>query len=397
MVMQVFTTVTDSYQHSAELRLFLSLFKKALPDGAGLTIINRGSRLASVVLKEALANWIAARMSSEVDSILVVREPSLFVGAGAVQELKNVLDADSRLACVLPIDFRDQHNGCQPSYLTLRGFERFVDVSRNQGQGVFPFDGRQVFMFLLRAADLLTMDLPEDIFSLPGMWREKAFMVPGAYIHPLFDYYFEERKDVLSLVPENVASVLDIGCTRGGFGQALKRERSCRVVGIEMNRDEGEKARSVLDEVVIGDALEVEISERFDCVTCLDVLEHFVTPERLLARIRDDFLQPVTGRLLLSIPNVGHWSVVEDLLAGRWDYLPVGLLCTTHMRFFTRKTIVDLLMDNGFVVEKIEGVSIPMPDSLKAGFVSLSGNHALDIDGPGLETLHYNILARREG
>ena len=47
------------------------------------------------------------------------------------------------------------------------------------------------------------------------------------------------------------------------------------------------------------------------------------------------------GRLVLSVPNVGHWAVVEDLLAGRWDYLPIGLLCYTHYRFFTRRTLAD--------------------------------------------------------
>ena len=33
--------------------------------------------------------------------------------------------------------------------------------------------------------------------------------------------------------------------------------------------------------------------------------------------------------------------MVEDLLAGRWDYVPIGLLCYTHARFFTRATLED--------------------------------------------------------
>ena len=42
---------------------------------------------------------------------------------------------------------------------------------------------------------------------------------------------------------------------------------------------------------------------------------------------------PPGGVVVLSVPNVGHWSVVADLLAGRWDYLPAGLVCVTHLRF----------------------------------------------------------------
>jgi len=389
--MHVFTAVMDSYRYSAELELFLSMFKKSFATDVRISISKRGTQTASQVLKKAIS--LRLKDHDLPEYVLVVREPTVFIGKGAVQELKNVLDADAGLACVLPTDFSDNVNGDHPSYLTLRSFERFVEATREQCHGVFPFDGRQVFMFLLRTSTLLSMDFPEDIFSIPEVLRDSSAVVPGAYIHPLFDYYVEERQDILPLVPETVESVLDIGCTRGGFGKALKSSRSCRVVGIEMNQDEGEKAHAVLDRVVIGDALEVEVGERFDCVTCLDVLEHFVTPERLLGRIRNDFLKPEGGYLLLSIPNVGHWSVVEDLLAGRWDYLPVGLLCNTHMRFFTLKTIVDLLENNGFMVEKTKRIKIPMPDSVKAGLQTLT-EHAMEIDASGLETLHYDILAR---
>lgn len=392
MTMHVFTTVTDSYRHSAELQLFLSMFEKSFATDVEISISNRGAGTASQVLKKAISLYLKDHDSPEY--VLVVREPTVFVGKGAIQELKNVLDADAGLACALPTDFRDQLHGCQPSYLTLRAFERFVDTVREPGQPIFPFDGRcPVFMFLLRSSALLSLDFPDDIFSLPAKLGKRSAVVPGAYIHPLFDYYVEERQDILPLVPETAVSVLDIGCTRGGFGKALKASRPCRVVGVEMNLDEGSKAREILDRVVIGDALEVEVKERFDCVTCLDVLEHFVTPERLLARIRNDFLKPKGGYLLLSIPNVGHWSVVEDLLAGRWDYLPVGLLCTTHMRFFTLKTISDLLENNGWKVEKVERVTIPMPASLKTGMQTLRSQN-LEIEESSLETLHYNILAR---
>jgi SAM-dependent methyltransferase len=392
--MYVFTTITDSYRQSAELQLFQSMFEKSFAGDAEIMISNRGPQTASRALKKAISRCLENLEDHDLpEYVLVVREPTVFIGNGSVQEMKNVLDADAGLDCTLPTDFRDHVHGDQPPYLTLRGFDRFADARRGKDYGVVPFDGRRVFMFLLRTAKLLSMDFPEDIFSLPEVLGTRAALVPGACIHPLFDYYCEERKDVLPLVPETVGSLLDIGCSRGGFGKALKAGRSCRVVGIEMNRNEGEKARDVLDEVVIGDVLEVKPGEHFDCVTCLDVLEHFVASERLLERIRNDFLKPEGGYLLLSIPNVGHWSVVEDLLAGRWDYLPVGLLCTTHMRFFTLKTIYDLLENNDFVVERTESIKIPMPDSVRDGMRVLS-KHAMEIDESSLETLHYNIVAR---
>lgn len=39
---------------------------------------------------------------------------------------------------------------------------------------------------------------------------------------------------------------------------------------------------------------------------------------------------------------------MEDLLARRWDYLPIGLLCYIHYRFFTQRTLEDWLTRCGF-------------------------------------------------
>jgi hypothetical protein len=44
------------------------------------------------------------------------------------------------------------------------------------------------------------------------------------------------------------------------------------------------------------------------------------------------------GRLIASLPNVRHWSVVRGLLEGEWTYLPAGILDRGHLRFFTLKS-----------------------------------------------------------
>jgi SAM-dependent methyltransferase len=84
-------------------------------------------------------------------------------------------------------------------------------------------------------------------------------------------------------------------------------------------------------------------NSQFDVILCLDVLEHMVNPWGAVDRLVSRYLAP-GGALVVSLPNVRHYSVVLPLLLqGRWDYQDAGLLDRTHLRFFTRDTALRLL------------------------------------------------------
>ena len=88
------------------------------------------------------------------------------------------------------------------------------------------------------------------------------------------------------------------------------------------------------------------------------------------------------GRLVASIPNVRHHSVVRSLLQGNWTYESAGLLDRTHLRFFTRREIEKLFHRAGFAIEGMWSVNGPGDDPAKrkgrAGPVQLG---RLCIDG----------------
>ncbi|MFH0994567.1 MAG: class I SAM-dependent methyltransferase [Pseudomonadota bacterium] len=391
-MIEVFTTITDSYRYSRELALFLTLFQKSLPNSARLSLIRRIDDDASGVLTLALDERLEKGLLPEC--FLVLKEPSLLIGKEAVSILDGFLMQHPEIDCVLPSDIRGAPGSSRsPDYLSQRGFEDFVAGMDCPGGPVIPYDGRDPFMFLVRSKALMDIGYSADVFQVPGLLGHRTAISRKAYIHPFFEYYTEKREEVAHLVPESVVSVLDIGCTRGGFGGFLKTQRGCRVTGVEMNPVEGERARDVLDDVIIGDALCVEVKGPYDCVTCLDVIEHFEDPSRLLGRIRDEFLCD-KGWLVLSVPNVGHWSIVEDLLAGRWDYLPVGILCNTHLRFFTRSSITGYLEEHGFRIENIVGTRLPIPGDLIGNLRAL-GETGMEIDFQSLEINSYIILAEK--
>jgi 2-polyprenyl-3-methyl-5-hydroxy-6-metoxy-1,4-benzoquinol methylase len=152
------------------------------------------------------------------------------------------------------------------------------------------------------------------------------------------------------------SKVLDLGCATGALGAALK-QNGCRVVGVEVDKEAADVARERLDEVFELDldtddlgALTAEAP--FDVVVLADVLEHLVHPEELLRKLPP--LLARDGILITSIPNVAHGSVRLALLSGQFRYRPTGLLDATHVRFYTRESMVELLALGGFHVAYVE-------------------------------------------
>jgi SAM-dependent methyltransferase len=75
----------------------------------------------------------------------------------------------------------------------------------------------------------------------------------------------------------------------------------------------------------------------FEVIIFADVLEHLPGPAQVLeTAVRG--LNP-GGLVLISVPNVGHWSIRANLLFGRFDYQEYGLMDSTHLRWFTEKSL----------------------------------------------------------
>jgi SAM-dependent methyltransferase len=161
------------------------------------------------------------------------------------------------------------------------------------------------------------------------------------------DYFAHARKEVAPLLPPQCGRVLEIGCGSGvTLGWLRRDQRASYAVGVEISETAAQSARAHADEVHCLDFEHGEIpveNSQFDVILCLDVLEHMVNPWKAVDRLVSRYLAP-GGALVVSLPNVRHYSVVLPLLLqGRWDYQDAGLLDRTHLRFFTRDTAISLL------------------------------------------------------
>lgn len=170
-------------------------------------------------------------------------------------------------------------------------------------------------------------------------------------------YLVEEQNRALCSLFGRPRTVLDVGCGIGLNGAAAKRT-GARVTGIEIVPASIERAKKVLDEVVVAD-IEREASlraalgsRRFDLLLLADVLEHTTDPravlERLVPYLEED------GQVLISLPNVAAWPVRLGLLAGRFEYTKSGILDDTHLRFFTRESAIAMVESAGLEVLRVE-------------------------------------------
>ena len=149
--------------------------------------------------------------------------------------------------------------------------------------------------------------------------------------------------------------VLDVGCADGDVGRLLQ-ESGNRVSGLDRDEEAAEKARADLERVVVADLDRCSLLDHFeaasfDVVVLADVLEHLGEPARVL-RDATDLLRE-DGRLVLSVPNVAHGSLRLALLQGRWSYTETGLLDRTHLHFFTRASLFELVEGAGLAVDEL--------------------------------------------
>ena len=214
----------------------------------------------------------------------------------------------------------------------------------------------------------------------------------------LSGYYEFVRPELLALVPNSAKCVLDVGCGAGRLGEAIKARQGAKVVGLEFVPAAAQQARGRLDEVFEGDLEKLELPFEeggFDCVICGDVLEHLREPARFLYQVRR-WLKP-DACVVASVPNVRHHSVVSALLEGNWSYEPAGLLDETHLRFFTRRDIVDLFECAGFHVAEFRVVPGPGYDEWRKrgcpGEVQVGRLHIADMTpGEAEEFFVYQYL-----
>jgi SAM-dependent methyltransferase len=177
------------------------------------------------------------------------------------------------------------------------------------------------------------------------------------YLEKECGYFSVDRQDLFQLVPEGSGRVLEIGAAEGSTLVALKQSgKASEVVGVEMIAlVGGGQRRSEIDRFIIADVEQQSLDldpDSFDLIICGDVLEHLRDPWKTLQYLLG-FLRP-GGVFLISLPNIRYWRALGRIILGDFRYAPSGVLDQTHLRFFCRKNMIDLVKRCGLIVRHVE-------------------------------------------
>jgi glycosyltransferase involved in cell wall biosynthesis len=198
--------------------------------------------------------------------------------------------------------------------------------------------------------------------------------------------YLSPHTLALRKIPRG-ARVLDLGCA-GGYVAALLREHNgCHVTGVDYSPP-GPGVE--LDHFLLHDLNDgfppVDPAE-FDYVLLLDVIEHLVSPEGFVERLRETMKLAPNTKLFVSTANVGFFINRVMLLFGQFNYGKRGILDLTHKRLFTFESFRRLFEQAGFRVVEARAIPGPFPLALGENGLSralLALNEALNRMAKGL-------------
>lgn len=154
-------------------------------------------------------------------------------------------------------------------------------------------------------------------------------------------------------------TVLEVGCASGYLAKELG-QKGCLVTGIEIDPQAAKEAEKHCQKVIIGDVESKRVRARlegkkFEAIVLADVLEHVKDPQETLAGLTQ-FLKK-KGKVIISVPNIGFLTHRINHLLGRFDYADWGIMDRTHLKFFTRRSILELVERAGLKVEKFDQIA----------------------------------------
>lgn len=173
-------------------------------------------------------------------------------------------------------------------------------------------------------------------------------------------YYANIRHDLINILDKGKTElkVLEIGAAYGETLFFLKQQGiAAEAVGVDIFEDVNNKSNyKELDRFIFGNIEETHFPEYegyFDLILLPDVLEHLVEPKNVLAKV-SSYLKK-DGSIVVSMPNIRHYSaIIKILIKGDFRYEESGIFDYTHMRFYCRKNMVELIEGAGFIIERTE-------------------------------------------
>lgn len=191
--------------------------------------------------------------------------------------------------------------------------------------------------------------------SIPCDWkRSKGYSYE--YIYPQIEKFIKSTRIL------NNSFILEAGCGGGQLINDLFRRNYTNIYGFDISESGIELAKQLFVEIedhfFIHDVYEHKLPEGkpqlFDLIISTEVIEHIYDPNKYLLNIYT-WLKP-KGYLIISSPYHGYLKNFATAILNRSDTHFNSLVRGGHIKFYSKKTMTKLLLDNRFTVKEVRGV-----------------------------------------
>ena len=190
-------------------------------------------------------------------------------------------------------------------------------------------------------------------------WENSELTCAHDYLLPALLRELEKLKPAGEAV---VPRVFELGCGNGSIANMLA-QRGWDVTGVDPSTEGIAQAKARYPQLNLheGSAYEklAETYGHFPVVTSLEVVEHVYFPRQYAATLFS-LLEP-GGTAIISTPYHGYWKNLVMALTGKMDAHFTALWDYGHIKFWSIKTLTELLREAGFTDIRFERVGrIPL-------------------------------------
>lgn len=167
---------------------------------------------------------------------------------------------------------------------------------------------------------------------------------------------------IISDLGKSNSKLLDLGCDVGFLGKTLNiLNIKCTIDGVDVNKENLKIAGRNYNKTFMFDlnSQSWPIKDKYDLVVLADTIEHLHSPKNTLSNVYR--LLKKNGILIISVPNIVFWWARLQILIGRFPKENRGIFDKTHLHFFTKKTLLDLLLlDNRYKPNSFHTTTFPI-------------------------------------
>lgn len=159
---------------------------------------------------------------------------------------------------------------------------------------------------------------------------------------------------------EKNRTLLDVGCGNGSMASFLI-ENGYSVYGTDASSTGIEQARKKYpDRFFLQDLTKDELPSElsaisFDTIVSTEVVEHLYDPRKYIAFCKNVLGKNGGGELILSTPYHGYLKNLVMAVSGTLDNHFTALWDGGHIKFWSHKTLTQLLTEQGFKVTEFKG------------------------------------------